>query len=66
MTELSSTIDCIENYLQSQTGSKFKNMNASYLIVSILMNSDFQHYGPETLLQDAFNEYQKVLVESNN
>lgn len=58
--------DCIENYLQSQTGSPYKNMNASYLIVSILINSDFEHYGPETLLQDALNEYKKLLVESEN
>jgi hypothetical protein len=64
--QLTPTIHCIENYLNFQKGSPFKNMNATYLIVSILSNCDYEHYGPETILEDALKEYKKLLVESES
>lgn len=58
------TIDSITKYLQSQKGRPFQNMDASYLIVSVLANCDYKHYGPESILEDALTEYKKLLVES--
>jgi glycerol-3-phosphate dehydrogenase len=57
-------MNSIEDFLEKRTGSPFKNSDAVYLIVSVLANCDYEHYGPETILQDALKEYQKLLVVS--
>lgn len=64
MADYKQTTDCIVNYLKSQTGSPYKNMNASYLIASILLYCDYKHYGPETLLQDSLDILENVMNEN--